>query len=82
MFPLSPPGNPVAPASKARGVALAGFTAAARAAANFLMREAGYADPQPIEPEDERARLEREFIEAAKGVQAIAARLTRLKEAA
>lgn len=29
MFPLSPPGNPVAPASKARGVALAGFTAAA-----------------------------------------------------
>lgn len=70
---ISPPGNPVAPASKARGVALAGFSAAARAAAP---------GGGPFYTLDERARLEREFIEAAKGVQAIAARLTRLKEAA
>lgn len=48
------------------------------AAANFLMREAGYADPTPIEPEDERARLEREFIAAAKGLSGIADRLARL----
>lgn len=48
------------------------------AAANFLMRESGYADPTPIEPEDERARLEREFIDAAKTVQAIAERMQRV----
>jgi hypothetical protein len=48
------------------------------AAANFLMRESGYADPTPIEPGDERARLEREFIEAAKSVQAIGDRIARL----
>lgn len=48
------------------------------AAANFLMRECGYADPVAIEPEDERARLEREFIDAAKTVQAIAERMQRV----
>lgn len=48
------------------------------AAANFLMRESGYADPQPIEPEDERARLEREFIAAVKVMSGMADRLARL----
>lgn len=48
------------------------------AAANHFMREAGYADPVPVEPEDERARLERQFIEAAKGLSGIADRLARL----
>lgn len=47
------------------------------AAATYLMREAGYADPLPIEPEDEKARLEREFIAAAKTVSGIADRLAR-----
>lgn len=55
-----------------------GRTAGIHSAANFLMRDSGYADPTPIEPEDERARLQREFIAAAEGVQAIAERLTRL----
>lgn len=48
------------------------------AAALFLMRESGYADPVPVEPEDERARLEREFIDAARSVEAIAARMMRM----
>lgn len=42
------------------------------------MRESGYADPQPIEPEDERARLEREFIAAVKVMSGMADRLARL----
>lgn len=48
------------------------------AAANHLMREAGYADPVPVEPEDEKARLEREFIAAAKSLQSMAERLQRI----
>lgn len=55
-----------------------GRAAGIHSAANFLMRESGYADPTPIEPEDERARLQREFIAAAESVQIIADRLTRL----
>ena len=30
----------------------------------FIARELGYADPVPIEPEDERAMLQRRFIES------------------
>jgi len=41
----------------------------------FLSREAGYADPQPIEPEDEVARLQRDFIEATKALGAMASRI-------
>lgn len=47
-------------------------------AINFLAREAGYADPQPLEPEDERARLQREFIEAQKALQSLADRMERV----
>lgn len=43
----------------------------------FLAREAGYSDPQPVEPEDERAKLQREFIEAQKAMQRLAARMER-----
>lgn len=35
-------------------------------AINFVCADAGYGNPQPIEPEDERAQLMREFIEAQK----------------
>lgn len=35
-------------------------------AINFICGDAGYANPVPIEPEDEKARLMREFIEATK----------------
>ncbi|CAJ0698698.1 hypothetical protein [Ralstonia holmesii] len=45
------------------------------AAMNFLARDCGYADPTPIEPEDERARLQREFIEAQKAMQVLAGRM-------
>lgn len=48
------------------------------AAMNFLAREAGYADPQPIEPEDERAKLQREFIEAQKYMMKLAGRMERV----
>ena len=47
------------------------------AAANFACRESGYADPTPIEPDDERARIERELTEALKQVNAMAERLLR-----
>lgn len=30
----------------------------------FIARDLGYSDPQPIEPEDERAALQRQFIES------------------
>ncbi len=56
----------------------AGREIGCHAAANYLMRESGYADPTPIEPEDERARLQREFIAAAHAVSGIGERLSRL----
>lgn len=45
------------------------------AAMNYLTRESGYSDPAPIEPEDERARLQREFIEAQKAMSRLADRM-------
>lgn len=45
--------------------------------AAFEAREAGYADPQPIEPEDERASLMREFVHASKVFSTILARMDR-----
>jgi hypothetical protein len=46
--------------------------------AAYEMREAGYAEPQPIEPQDERAALMRDYIQAAKVMQTIHARMERL----
>jgi hypothetical protein len=48
------------------------------AAMNFLAAQAGYADPQPIEPEDERVKLQREFIEAQKYMAKLAGRMERV----
>lgn len=45
--------------------------------ATFEMREAGYAEPQPVAPEDEAAQLQREFIAAVKGLESIQKRLAR-----
>lgn len=42
-----------------------------------MPRDTGYTDPQPIEPEDERARLQREFINAQRGLEALAKRMER-----
>lgn len=43
----------------------------------FLARESGYTDPQPVEPEDERAKLQREFVQAQKAMAQLAARMER-----
>jgi hypothetical protein len=45
------------------------------AAINYISRESGYADPQPIEPDDEKARLQREFIDAQKNMSQLAMRM-------
>jgi hypothetical protein len=46
--------------------------------ASYEMRDAGYADPQPVSPEDEQAQLQREYIAAVKSMSAIQARLDRV----
>ena len=38
----------------------------------FLAQMCGYAAPQPVDPEDEKARLQREYIEAVKRMEQIA----------
>lgn len=43
----------------------------------FLTRDAGYMDPQPVEPEDERAALMREFVEATKYFQQLSGKMHR-----
>jgi hypothetical protein len=43
----------------------------------FLARDTGYADPVPLEPEDERAKLQREFIQAQRGLEHLARRMER-----
>lgn len=45
---------------------------------HFEAHDAGYSEPQPIEPEDERAKLQREFVSAMKGMEQIAKRIERL----
>jgi hypothetical protein len=43
----------------------------------YESRDAGYADPQPITPEDEAAQLQREYIAAVKALQIITTRIDR-----
>ena len=45
---------------------------------NFIARESGYADPQPMDPEDERAELMREFVDAQKLMKQLADRMERV----
>lgn len=47
--------------------------------AAFENQECGYAPPIPIEPEDERAQLQREFNENTKRMERMLARLEQLK---
>jgi len=54
-----------------------GRKAQAHAAINYLLRESGYADAQPIEPEDERAKLQRDFLQGVQHLSQLAARLDR-----
>lgn len=47
--------------------------------AAFEARDAGYAEPQPIEPEDERAQLQRQFVEHTKLLAKLVQRAERLE---
>jgi len=44
----------------------------------FICREAGYADPQPVEPEDEAAELQRQFIASQQAMNQILKRMEKL----
>lgn len=46
--------------------------------ASYEMRDAGYAEPQPLSPEDEAAQLQREYIAAVKAMSAIQSRMDRV----
>jgi hypothetical protein len=48
----------------------------------YLSRELGYTDPQPVEPEDEKAKLQREYIEAARAMAKLAGRIESLERPA
>lgn len=52
-----------------------GRQAGCHAVMMFIAHDAGYADPQPIEPEDEVARLQREFVEASKELMSMATKI-------
>jgi hypothetical protein len=41
----------------------------------YITQLVGYSEPMPIDPEDEKAKLQREFIAASKVMEQIAARL-------
>jgi len=43
----------------------------------YITQTIGYADPQPIEPEDEKAALQRAFIEQSKQMQALFTQMER-----
>lgn len=45
----------------------------------FLSRDLGYTMPAPIEPKDEQAELQRQFIEAQKNMQDMLTRMERLQ---
>lgn len=46
--------------------------------AHYLADESGYTRPTPISPEDERAKLERQYIEATKVLGRIVSRMERI----
>lgn len=48
----------------------------------FLCRELGYSDPAPVEPEDEVARLQREFVEASKALVGMATKIEQMQSRA
>lgn len=47
----------------------------------YMAHQLGYAEPQPVEPRDEVAELQRQFVEATKAMAAMAARMEQLQEA-
>lgn len=57
-----------------------GRRAGVHSAMVFIACECGYEQPQPIEPEDERAKLQRQYIEATKAMALLASRMERLSD--
>jgi hypothetical protein len=51
-------------------------------AAHYIAQVTGYAEPQPVEPEDERAALQRMFVESVRQQNEILKRFERLGRAA
>lgn len=47
------------------------------AAINYLSGEAGYSNPQPVTPEDEAAKLQREFIQSMKAMRSLTEKMER-----
>ena len=45
----------------------------------WLLENLGYAPPQPVEPRDEAAELQRQFIEASRMMSQLASRIERLQ---
>lgn len=56
-----------------------GHQAGCHAGMVFIARELGYADPVPVEPEDEVARLQRDFIEASKALVTMAGKIDQMQ---
>lgn len=46
--------------------------------AHYEARDAGYAEPAPLNPEDEAAQLQREFIASVRALEALQARMARV----
>lgn len=46
--------------------------------AHYEARDAGYTEPQPLNPEDEAAQLQREFIAAVKAMEVIQSKMERV----
>lgn len=46
--------------------------------AHYEARDAGYAEPLPLNPEDEAAQLQREFIASVRALETIQARMARV----
>lgn len=46
----------------------------------FIAQECGYSDPQPIEPEDEKAALQRQYIEMSRALLKAAERIESLSK--
>jgi len=63
-------------------VAKLGRARGLHAIVQYLARELCYADPVPIEPEDEKAKLQREYIEAARHISRMAERIEHLERPA
>lgn len=56
-----------------------GHEVGCHAAMAYLAHSSGYASPVPVEPEDEVARLQREFVEASKQLMLMASRIDTLQ---